>query len=163
HGEPGGAREREAEAVREGETDGEPVADAHGERGREGAVADGRGLRLREGARAPPAVALVGEGRVDDRVRARILRHRVRLPDVGHSVSSGPAKGATTEIIPPHAQVHLLVAVANGMPARLVVCDGGAHGATTIGTHGIGVRTPIAAAVAPATCGFAMLWHMPNG
>ena len=29
--------------------------------------------------------------------------------------------------------------------------------------HGIGVRTPSAAAVAAATCGFDILMHMPNG
>ena len=31
------------------------------------------------------------------------------------------------------------------------------------GTHGIGVSTPIAAAVAEATVGFAMDVHMPQG
>lgn len=31
------------------------------------------------------------------------------------------------------------------------------------GTHGIGVSTPQAAAVAEATVGFAMDWHMPKG
>ena len=39
----------------------------------------------------------------------------------------------------------------------------GAHGAAVAGTHGMGVSTPIAAAVAAATIGLAMDWHMPKG
>jgi hypothetical protein len=39
----------------------------------------------------------------------------------------------------------------------------GAQGASTIGRHGIGVSTPIAAAVAAATCGFACVLHIPKG
>lgn len=39
----------------------------------------------------------------------------------------------------------------------------GAHGAVMTGVHGIGVNTPIAAAVAEATVGFAIEEHMPNG
>lgn len=39
----------------------------------------------------------------------------------------------------------------------------GAHGAGVTGTHGIGVRTPRAAAVAEATTGLVGLWHIPKG
>jgi hypothetical protein len=39
----------------------------------------------------------------------------------------------------------------------------GSHGAVVAGTHGIGVKTPNAAAVAAATVGLAKLLHMPNG
>jgi hypothetical protein len=39
----------------------------------------------------------------------------------------------------------------------------GAQGAGVTGIHGIGVSTPIAADVAAATVGFAMLLHIPNG
>lgn len=39
----------------------------------------------------------------------------------------------------------------------------GAQGAGMFGTHGIGVRTPEAAAVAEATVGFDMDVHMPKG
>lgn len=59
--------------------------------------------------------------------------------------------------------MHLLCTVAMGIPLPDIIEDGGDHGATTIGTHGIGVSTPNAAAVAAATCGFAILWHIPNG
>lgn len=37
------------------------------------------------------------------------------------------------------------------------------HGAGVFGMHGIGVRTPKAAAVADATVGFAIDMHIPNG
>src|SRR5262245_33416223 len=43
------------------------------------------------------------------------------------------------------------------------VGEPGAHGAGITGTHGIGVSTPSAAAVAAATVGLAIDWHMPNG
>ena len=39
----------------------------------------------------------------------------------------------------------------------------GTHGATITGTHGIGVSVPIAAAVADATVGLDMDWHIPKG
>jgi hypothetical protein len=39
----------------------------------------------------------------------------------------------------------------------------GAQGATVFGMHGMGVRTPSAAAVADATVGFMSDVHMPNG
>ena len=37
------------------------------------------------------------------------------------------------------------------------------QGAGVFGTHGIGVNAPIAAEVAAATAGLAMLIHMPKG
>lgn len=39
----------------------------------------------------------------------------------------------------------------------------GAHGAGVFGTQGIGVSTPMAAAVAAATCGLASDVHIANG
>ena len=39
----------------------------------------------------------------------------------------------------------------------------GAHGAVVTGVHGMGVRTPNAAAVAAATAGFAIELHIANG
>jgi hypothetical protein len=39
----------------------------------------------------------------------------------------------------------------------------GAHGATITGMQGMGVSTPMAAAVADATVGLDMDWHMPKG
>jgi hypothetical protein len=45
----------------------------------------------------------------------------------------------------------------------ILSCPGGAHGATMTGMQGIGVSVPMAAAVAEATVGLAIDWHMPNG
>ena len=39
----------------------------------------------------------------------------------------------------------------------------GVHGAVVTGMHGMGVRTPSAAAVAEATVGFAIDEHIPKG
>jgi hypothetical protein len=50
-----------------------------------------------------------------------------------------------------------------GISARITVGAPGTHGATVAGMQGIGVNTPIAAAVAAATIGFAGDMHMPNG
>src|ERR1700682_6336027 len=50
-----------------------------------------------------------------------------------------------------------------GIPPTMTVGEPGTQGAVVIGMHGIGVRTPSAAAVAAATVGFARLMHMPNG
>src|ERR1700712_1843280 len=54
-------------------------------------------------------------------------------------------------------------ATRTGTPPIIVFGAIGNHGAGIAGTHGIGVNTPRAAAVAAATTGFAMDWHMPNG
>jgi hypothetical protein len=59
--------------------------------------------------------------------------------------------------------MHLLSTVAIGSMLLKVEMAGGIQGATTVGVHGIGVSAPIAAAVALATAGFAMLLHMPKG
>jgi hypothetical protein len=39
----------------------------------------------------------------------------------------------------------------------------GAHGAEVMGMQGCGVRTPNAADVAAATCGFDRVMHIPKG
>ena len=49
------------------------------------------------------------------------------------------------------------------MPPALTFEDPGVHGAVITGMHGCGVRTPEAAEVAAATCGFDSEVHMPNG
>ena len=49
-----------------------------------------------------------------------------------------------------------------GIFATNTVGDPGVHGAGKTGTHGIGVNTPNAAAVAAATVGFAMDMHVAN-
>jgi hypothetical protein len=50
-----------------------------------------------------------------------------------------------------------------GKFAMVTVGEPGAQGATVFGTHGMGVSTPKAAAVAEATTGLAKDWHIPKG
>jgi len=64
---------------------------------------------------------------------------------------------------PPQLHMHLQVIFKAGMLPIITVGEPGIHGAMVIGMHGIGVRTPKAAAVAEATVGFASEVHMPNG
>ena len=64
---------------------------------------------------------------------------------------------------PPHAQKHLQLLINAGRCDTLTIGEPGAHGAAITGMHGIGVRTPHAAAVAEATVGFDIDWHMPKG
>lgn len=48
------------------------------------------------------------------------------------------------------------------MPAIVTFDAPADHGEEVTGTHGCGVRTPWAAAVAAATCGLDIDWHMPK-
>src|SRR5690606_19276603 len=50
-----------------------------------------------------------------------------------------------------------------GTLSTSVLVAPGVQGPTVTGTHGMGVRTPSAAAVAAATDGLARERHMPNG
>jgi hypothetical protein len=50
-----------------------------------------------------------------------------------------------------------------GLPPTSTVAENGIHAPTIIGVQGCGVKTPIAAAVAEETAGFAIELHMPNG
>ena len=63
------------------------------------------------------------------------------------------------------AQVHISMCVLSsvGMLSRMTVGTPVIQGDGVIGIHGIGVKTPSAAAVAAATVGLAMLKHAPNG
>src|SRR6478672_9095892 len=71
--------------------------------------------------------------------------------------------GLTIWITPPQLHISFEVLSSAGiLPSRTVGAPG-IHGAVVIGTHGIGVNTPSAAALAAATVGFARLLHTPNG
>ena len=72
------------------------------------------------------------------------------------------APGMTTEIWPPQLHIHLLLSNRAGK-FDIFACPPGVHGAAITGTQGMGVSTPIAAAVAEATVGLAIDWHMPKG
>ena len=56
-------------------------------------------------------------------------------------------------IIPPHAQLAMHELVRACMPPIITVGEPGFQGPAGTGMHGMGVRTPRAAAVAAATCG----------
>ena len=64
---------------------------------------------------------------------------------------------------PAHMHISVDVLSSVGISASKTVGAPGTHGATVIGMQGIGVNTPIAAAVAAATIGFAGDMHMANG
>jgi hypothetical protein len=66
-------------------------------------------------------------------------------------------------ITPPNAQLHIDPATSAGSLAQRVVGAIGVQGATITGTHGIGVNTPSAAAVAAATVGLDSDMHIPKG
>src|SRR5437870_3339719 len=65
-------------------------------------------------------------------------------------------------MMPPKAQLQVEPDTSAGIPPSVVCAAPGTHGEVT-GTHGIGVSTPSAAAVALATVGLATLVHIPNG
>lgn len=71
--------------------------------------------------------------------------------------------GLSTEIDPPHVHNSLQLLLTIGIEPSSTAGTPGNHGAAVAGTHGIGVRTPNAAAVAAATVGFDGEVHMPNG
>jgi len=66
-------------------------------------------------------------------------------------------------ITPAHMHIRVEVLSSVGMLPSITVGAPGTHGATVLGIHGMGVNTPIAAAVAAATIGFAGDMHIPNG
>ncbi len=66
------------------------------------------------------------------------------------------------DITPAQVQLHLDVLFSAGDLRSVTVGDPGAQGAVT-GRQGVGVSTPLAAAVAEAVVGFASDEHMPNG
>lgn len=67
------------------------------------------------------------------------------------------------DINPAHMQFSFDVLLSDGKLSSFTVGEPGAHGAGVQGIQGIGVSAPIAAAVAAATDGFAMLLHRPKG
>lgn len=73
------------------------------------------------------------------------------------------APGPVNEMTPPQLHMHLQVMFSAGMLPIMTVGDPGIHGDVVMGMQGIGVSTPIAAAVAEATMGFASDMHMANG
>ncbi len=71
--------------------------------------------------------------------------------------------GKLTEITPPKLHMHLDTLSSAGILPISTVGAPGTQGAAVAGIQGIGVKTPIAAAVAAATVGLAKDVHTPNG
>ncbi len=71
--------------------------------------------------------------------------------------------GDVIVITPPHAHMHWQVLFNAGMLLISTSGTPGTQGAAVTGTHGMGVSTPKAAAVAAATAGLLGVVHMPNG
>lgn len=78
-------------------------------------------------------------------------------------ICSVSCPGTVTEMIPPQVHISFDMSFSAGMLLSITVGDPGAHGAGVTGTQGIGVNTPIAAAVADATAGLDGVVHIPNG
>jgi hypothetical protein len=66
-------------------------------------------------------------------------------------------------ITPPQMHINVQELLSAGKFPRSTVVDPGVQGLGVLGTQGIGVKTPKAAAVADATVGFAGEVHMPKG
>src|SRR5512144_1998942 len=64
---------------------------------------------------------------------------------------------------PPQVHMSLQLLSTAGIPPFMTFVLPGTQGAAVTGTHGIGVSTPRAAAVAAATVGLAADVHAPNG
>jgi hypothetical protein len=67
------------------------------------------------------------------------------------------------EICPAQLHISIELLFNAGWFASVTVGDPGIQGDGVTGMHGIGVSTPMAAAVAAATIGLAGDWHIPNG
>jgi len=66
-------------------------------------------------------------------------------------------------ITPAHVHISVEILSSAGAFPSITVGAPATHGAGVFGKHGIGVKTPNAAAVAAATVGFNRLVHIPNG
>src|SRR5438876_4574808 len=67
------------------------------------------------------------------------------------------------EICPAQLHISIELLFNAGWFASVTVGEPATHGDGVTGMHGIGVSTPIAAAVAAATIGLDGDWHIPNG
>jgi hypothetical protein len=65
--------------------------------------------------------------------------------------------------MPPQAHINVQVLLIVGFIPMVTVGEPGVQGADVTGMQGWGVKTPCAAEVAAATCGFDRVVHMPKG
>src|ERR1039458_7921944 len=88
----------------------------------------------------------------------------VDLQDALHyGTSTVNSPGVSSMITPPQMHINWETLSSVGKLPSSTVGAPGTHGAGVFGMHGMGVRTPSAAAVAAATVGFDGDMHIPNG
>jgi len=80
-----------------------------------------------------------------------------------YGTSTVNSPGVTNVITPPQIHINCEVLSSVGKLPNSTVGAPGTHGAGVLGMQGMGVSTPMAAAVAAATVGFAGDMHMPKG
>jgi hypothetical protein len=91
------------------------------------------------------------------------MNYEIPHPSKNHGISSLTCPGLITLITPAHIHINFDVLFKAGTLASKTVGDPVTQGPGITGTQGIGVNTPIAAAVAEATVGFAKDIHIPKG
>jgi hypothetical protein len=79
------------------------------------------------------------------------------------SVSTAVWPASVTLTVPAHIHWHVEESFSAGWPPIITVEDPGVQGDVVMGTQGWGVSTPMAAAVAAATCGLLGDMHIPKG
>ena len=84
-------------------------------------------------------------------------------PFSGHAIMFCVVPGIVIWMTPAQLHMHLQVFCSPGIPRTSTVGEPGTQGAVVTGMHGMGVKTPKAAAVAAATMGLAKDWHSPKG
>ena len=84
-------------------------------------------------------------------------------PRAAYGTCTVNSPGITKVMTPAHMHMFIDVLSSVGMLPSSTFGAPGTHGAVVAGMQGIGVSTPMAAAVAAATIGFAGDMHMPNG
>src|SRR6185436_15604011 len=105
----------------------------------------------------PAAIPTVADGRLLHRIAVRSPRGAGR-----HWSFTIACPGSVIAMTPPQTHWQVSVWRSAGWFAIVTTVDPGAHGVTVFGTHGAGVSTPFAAAVAAAVGGNASDMHGPN-
>ena len=94
---------------------------------------------------------------------AIVVAYHLGALSAAYGIEVCTCPGNVILITPAQLHMHLDVLSSIGWPPSITVGAPGTQGAEVAGMHGIGVNTPMAAAVAAATAGFAGDMHMPNG
>jgi hypothetical protein len=120
-----------------------------------GGVATMRTGRWFASAAAPALVALILPW-----MAGGLLTGRALADQVTWTVPWLP--GSEIVIRPPHMHSAVQPVWRAGWPFTITLVAPGVHGELVAGTHGAGVNTPLAAAVAAATAGLDGVEHIPN-